>query len=375
MAGIYRSCYLYSTENRYIQDVQILAEPDETFDNGTLRVSASVVTPGELVGCGSVHVRLLDSDGRDVLPGPLEERCQADKKDRSGPYVHRVQLRAEISGVQCWSAESPVRYRVLVSFCDDDGRVIECRTCAVGFRKVEVCGRELLINGKPVLIKGVNRHDHDHIHGKTISRESMLEDVRLMKTHNINAVRTSHYPNHETFYDLCDEHGIYVIDEANLECHDYYHEIAHDPRYASAFLDRAQRMVLRDKNHPSIIMWSLGNESGYGPNHDAMAGWIRHYDPSRPIHYEGAIAHHAEDESDPPRDRNWLRGTAVSDVVCPMYPQVSTIVEYAGNPAGDRPLIMCEYVHAMGNGPGCLADYWEAIRSHHGLQGGFIWDW
>jgi beta-galactosidase len=185
-----------------------------------------------------------------------------------------------------------------------------------------------------------------------------------MKTHNVNAVRTSHYPNHEMFYALCDEHGIYVIDETNVESHDYHQEIAHDPRYASAFLDRARRMVLRDKNHPCIIMWSLGNESGCGPNHDAMAGWIRHYDPSRPLHYEGAVT-----------GGRWFSGYAVTDVLCPMYPQIVDIVKYADDPAGDRPLIMCEYVHAMGNGPGCMADYWDAIRAHHGLQGGFIWEW
>jgi beta-galactosidase len=193
----------------------------------------------------------------------------------------------------------------------------------------------------------------------------MLQDVLAMKRHNINAVRTSHYPNDPAFYDLCDEYGLYVFDETDVEAHAYAHDISHNSRYAPAFLDRLIHMVERDKNHASIIVWSLGNESGYGPHHDAMAAWARHRDPSRPIHYEGAIQF------------DWSKGHAATDLICPMYPEIDEIVAWATDPKNEdqRPLILCEFSHAMGNSNGSLCDYFDAFENHHGLQGGFIWEW
>jgi beta-galactosidase len=217
-----------------------------------------------------------------------------------------------------------------------------------------------------VYIKGVNRHDHHDKHGKYVPYEDMLADVLLMKRHNINAVRTSHYPNDPVFYDICDEYGLYVWDEANLETHSVYDLLTHKTEWINAFMERGIRMVERDKNHPSIIVWSLGNESGYGPNHDAMAGWMRGYDPDRIIHYEGTISGGPQ---------NYKRGHLASDLCCPMYPQISDIIAYAEDETNDRPFIMCEYAHAMGNSLGNLKEYWEAIEGYHGLQGGFIWDW
>ena len=232
---------------------------------------------------------------------------------------------------------------------------------------MEIRGRELLVNGKAVLLKGVNRHEHDDHKGKTIDEASMVADIKLMKQFNFNAVRNSHYPMHPRWYELCDEYGLYVIDEANIEAHALYDRLCSDPQWTHAFLDRGQRMVQRAKNHACIIMWSLGNESGYGPNHDGLAGWIRGVDETRPLHYEGAISRsHGQD---------WHDGVRVTDVVCPMYPQVSEIVAYGADPSGTRPLIMCEYAHSMGNSTGNLKEYWQAIRKYHGLQGGFIWDW
>jgi beta-galactosidase len=247
---------------------------------------------------------------------------------------------------------------------------VEAVAQRIGFRRVEVRDRQLLVNGRAVIIRGVNRHDHDPDTGKTVSRERMIEDIRILKQFNFNAVRTSHYPNDTLWYDLCDEYGIYLIDEANIESHHYYDQLCRDPSWGKAFLDRGMRMVLRDKNHPSIIMWSLGNESGYGQNHDLMAGWMRRYDPSRPLHYEGAM--HVEWGQG---GRDWSGGHNVTDVICPMYPPVDSIVNWAQSTDDRRPLIMCEYSHAMGNSNGNLKEYWDAIETHHGLQGGFIWDW
>ena len=256
----------------------------------------------------------------------------------------------------------PNRYRLVVSLVDANGRVREVTACTVGFRSIEIRDRELLINDRPVLIRGINRHDFDPDTGRVVTGEQMRADLVLMKQFGFNAVRTSHAPNDPAFYDLCDELGLYVVDEANFESHAFILSLCHDPRYAAALLDRGSRMVRRDKNHPSIIMWSLGNESGYGAHHEALAGWIRAYDPTRPLHYEGAIMW------------DWAREQTATDVLCPMYPEIADIVAWAEAGNGDAPLIMCEYSHAMGNSNGCLAEYWDAIESTPGLQGGFVWE-
>ncbi|MCA9263961.1 MAG: DUF4981 domain-containing protein, partial [Planctomycetales bacterium] len=254
-----------------------------------------------------------------------------------------------------WTAETPSLYQLVLTLSTADGAVIETISQNVGFREVEIRDAQLLINGQPILIKGVNRHEHDPVTGHVVSRESMIRDIQLMKQLNINTVRTSHYPNVPEWYDLCDQYGLYVIDEANIESHGAQH-LARNEQWRGAHLDRTQRMVERDKNHPSIIIWSLGNEAGDGSNFAATSGWIRQRDPSRPVHYEQA-------------------GTGPNtDIVCWMYPSIETIVRYAkSNP--NRPLIMCEYAHAMGNSVGNLQDYWNAIEEHRVLQGGSIWDW
>jgi beta-galactosidase len=257
-----------------------------------------------------------------------------------------------------WSAEQPSVYRLEV---EAGGETV---SCDVGFRTVEVRDRQLLVNGKAVLLAGVNRHEFDDRTGRVVSRASMEADVALMKRHNVNAVRCSHYPNDPYWLELCDRHGLYVVDEANLESHAYYDELCDDETYRAQWLERVANMVERDKNHPSVILWSLGNESGYGANHDAAAGWVRRRDPSRPLHYEGAIA------------RDWHGGRTATDVVCPMYADVGSIVRFAEEATDDpRPLVLCEYSHAMGNSNGGLADYWRAFRAHRALQGGFVWEW
>jgi beta-galactosidase len=314
--GLPRDVFLYTTPREYIADVFARGFADGRFE---------VDAPGE--------VRLV-RDGRTLLDGPGRLR---------DPLL--------------WTAETPNLYELIVTLGDDEV------SCSVGFRTVEIAGRQLLLNGKPLRICGVNRHDHDDRRGRAVPREVMEADVRLMKAFNVNAVRCSHYPNDPYWLELCDRHGLYVIDEANIESHAYYDEVCNDPRYAAAFMERVQNMVERDKNHPSVILWSLGNESGYGPNHDAAADWLRQRDPTRPLHYEGAI------------NRDWSGGHRATDIVCPMYADVDSIEAFAEFSDDPRPLILCEFSHAMGNSNGGLADYYAAFDRHDALQGGFIWEW
>ncbi|MFK8022531.1 MAG: glycoside hydrolase family 2 TIM barrel-domain containing protein [Ilumatobacter sp.] len=271
----------------------------------------------------------------------------------------------QIDRVAPWSAETPTRYRVLVELIDPDGAVVEAHSQLIGFRTIDIRDRQFFVNGQPIWFFGVNRHEHHPERGKAVTVDDMRDDLLAMRRHNITAVRTSHYPNDPRLLDLCDEIGLYVVDEANIESHAYNTSLCNDPNYRLTFLDRIARMVERDRNHPSIIMWSLGNESGHGLNHVTAAAWIRRTDPTRPLHYEPAIFH-----------EGWIdEGRESTDVVCPMYPPISAIEWYGAESGGDRPLIMCEYTHAMGNSNGSLADYWDVIFNTPGLQGGFIWEW
>jgi len=327
-AGISRDVRLLSSR---LDDLFVRADLDDEYRNGRLSVTAD--------GVGEPGARLLDPRGRTLLETGLP----------SGVEVRRPRQ---------WSAEDPALYTLVVTL--DGGESV---ACPIGFRRVEIRDRRLLVNGQPVQIHGVNRHDHDDVRGRAVTRALMEADAQLMKRFNVNAVRTSHYPNDPYWLDLCDRLGLYVIDEANIEAHAFYDDVCRDPRYAAAFVERVRNMVERDKNHPSVIAWSLGNESGYGPNHDAAAGWIRARDPSRPLHYEGAIA------------RDWSGGRRVTDLVCPMYPSVESIEAWAAESDDPRPVILCEYSHAMGNSNGGLADYHAAFERHGALQGGFVWEW
>jgi beta-galactosidase len=309
-------------------------------------------------------IRLVSPSVRDVewradARGAFTVVAEGDARllDAQGRLVARG-AQGEVTRPELWSAESPALYTLEV---EADGETV---SCDVGFRTVEVAGRQLLVNGEPVMIAGVNRHEHDDRTGRVISRAAMELDVRLMKAHNVNAVRTSHYPDDPYWLELCDRHGLYVVDEANIESHAYYDELCRDPRYRNQWVERVANMVERDKNHASVIVWSLGNESGYGPNHDAAAGWVRARDDSRPLHYEGAIKF------------DWAGGSPSTDLVCPMYPELADLVAWAQTDIDDpRPMILCEYSHAMGNSNGGLSDYWAAFRREPALQGGFIWEW
>ncbi len=262
--------------------------------------------------------------------------------------------------VRLWSAETPNLYRLVINTLSPSGKVVESLVHPFGFREVKIEQGVLTVNGKPIIIRGVNRHEHDPVTGRSITRESMIKDIELMKQFNINAVRCSHYPNMEEWYSLCDEYGLYLVDEANIESHGMdFHEagtLADMPEWEKPFMERMSRMMERDKNFTAIITWSMGNESGYGKHFETLYNYAKHRDPSRPVQYEGS------------------RRTGVSDIYCPMYARPYHLLEFAGM-VQPRPLILCEYAHAMGNSVGNLRDYWSLIYKYRQLQGGFIWDW
>ncbi len=352
LAGIYRDVYLWAAPRQHVRDFAVHTPLSADYRDGALQVRAWVENTDDAPADLSLSVALYDGQGRALFEAPVAEGATLAAGEERPFEFERV-----IANPHKWSAETPYLYTLVLALRDPAGELIETQSCRVGFRQVELREGKLFINGAPVLLFGVNRHDHDPEHGKAVPREAMLADIILMKQHNLNAVRTSHYPNNPYWLDLCDQYGLYVIDEANLESHGVWAKPSNDPVWRTAFLERAIRMVERDKNHPSVICWSLGNESGYGPNHEAMADWIHANEPSRFVHYESA-------EREP-----------YVDVVSTMYPTVERIIEMATVPDDPRPVMMCEFAHAMGNSCGNLKEYVDAIRNTERLIGGFIWDW
>jgi beta-galactosidase len=386
--GIHRSVFLYSTAGCYLKDLR--AYPG-AYDEAGGRLGLAVTLGGELPESHSTgnEPSPLDAGSPFVieyavypfeLPSSrggaeafaakiIKEPLAAGRLEFTPSYrenAHTAHAAITVPNPKIWSHEHPNLYVLSVSL-SRDGRHIESAAFLTGFRTVKISGRELLINGKMVYIKGVNRHEHDEKTGKTLTTGAMKKDILLLKTHNFNAVRTCHYPDDERWYDLCDRYGIYLVDEANVESHAFYHQLCREQEWSYAFAARIQRMVERDKNHPSVIIWSLGNESGSGENHAMMTAWIHRVDPTRPVNYEGAISGRTLDDLSGGRD--------ITDIVSPMYPRIELITDFVKYREDSRPLIMIEYSHAMGNSNGSLEDYWKAIESHHGLQGGFIWEW
>ena len=369
MAGIFRSVYLYCTEYAYIEDIFATADWDTEKREGRLDFRAKINFRRDIIG---------DEDGPtedcslEAVLSEGDHSVLAHSENISASYRrsgYELEWSRRLRGIQPWSAECPALYRLTVVL--KTGTVCDVRGLRIGFRNIRIQDRELLLNGRAVMIKGVNRHEHDETNGKTVSRETMLADIKRLKQFHFNAVRTSHYPNDSAWYELCDEYGIYVMDEANIEAHDNYALICRDPRWRSAFVERTMNMVRRDKNHACIFAWSLGNETGNGENHSAAAHAVRDYDPSRILHHEGEVK------------RTWTQGeneytggtNRDNDLADPMYPDIAEVIRYAVEGRDSRPMILCEYSHAMGHSNGCLKDYWEAFWNYKGLQGGFIWDW
>ncbi|MCR3939482.1 MULTISPECIES: beta-galactosidase [Aeromonas] len=364
MSGIFRSVSLLHKPARHLMDIRVTPELDACYRDARLKVELQAANGAGL----SVEANLYDGDERVAT---LRQRIGTQAIDEKGVYDDRAELWLTVTAPHKWSAETPHLYRLTLTLLGEQGSVLESEAHDVGFRAVEIRGGLLRVNGQPLLIRGANRHEHHPATGHVVTPADMEQDLLLMKRHNFNAVRCSHYPNHPELYRLCDRLGLYVVDEANLETHGMtpMGRLARDPAWSNAFLERVTRMVARDFNHPCIIIWSLGNESGYGPAHDAMYRWVKGADPSRPVQYEGGGA-----------------DTPATDIICPMYARTHqdqpfpavpkwALAKWIGLPEETRPLILCEYAHAMGNSLGGYAHYWQAFRDHPRLQGGFVWDW
>ena len=335
LCGFARDSYLFAREKNRINDIKVTPDLDASFVNGTLNIEIS------RKGHYPVTLELLDADQKVVATQTVPGNGSLLKTSMN------------VWGVNKWSAETPYLY-TLRAYCGQE--VIPVK---VGFRKIQIVNSQVLINGQPVLFKGVDRHELDPDGGYVVSRERMIQDIRIMKEFNVNAIRTSHYPDDNYLYDLCDQYGLYMIAEANVESHGMgYGErtLAIRPDYALAHLQRNQRNVQSNFNHPSVVFWSMGNEAGHGDNFKQVYQWIKTADPSRPVHYERAL------------------GTDETDIYCPMYPEYDSVEKYAKDPTKDKPYIMCEYAHAMGNSVGGFKEYWDLIRKYPKLQGGFIWD-
>jgi len=376
-AGLHRSVLLYSTPLVFLADVHARADVDISSGAGRLRLR---VDTGPATTAPRGWKIRVEAAGAAAVEAPARWEHPTNNAANIALFEHRgADFDIDIPNAVPWSSERPALADVRVTLVDDAGDAQDRVVLHVGYRRVEIVGHELRVNGQAVVIKGVNRHDHDPRRGKAVTRESIRAELIAMKRHNLNAVRTSHYPSDPYLYDVCDELGIYVIDEANIETHAYLRSLTKDPVWGPAIVERVTRMAIRDKNHPSIILWSLGNESGSSPAHDAMAAWLRSWDGTRPVQYESGLTDDSMSAAvagHPVRAAEvWRRTRRDTDVIAPMYPSVGDLVEWATGELPDRPLIMCEYIHAMNNSCGGLQDYWDAIRSYPGLQGGFIWDW
>jgi beta-galactosidase len=348
LSGIYRDVYLFATPAVHIRDFWAYPELDAGYRDAVLNVRADIANYGGVNTEGyTLEAALFDAHELRIT------NCELPVTSYRLPMTFAMPVTNPLK----WSAEHPNLYTLLLTLKDSAGNVLEVERCNVGFRKVEIQDGKILVNGAAVYFRGVNRHEHDPDTGHAVSVESMIEDILLMKRFNVNAVRTCHYPNDPRWYDLCDEYGLYLIDEANIETHGVWDEPTRDPVWRTAFLERGNRMVERDKNHPSIVIWSLGNESGHGPNHAAMAEWIHANDPTRPIFYDSA-------DHEP-----------YVDIVSKMYPSLEHFIALAERPGETRPLILCEYAHAMGNSPGNLKEYWEIMEKYPRARGAFVWDW
>lgn len=401
--GIHRSISLVHTPDIRIRDYIVRTIPDADYRNFTLQIDPFLSVYGEERGEGyNVRVRLLNMNGESVdaaskpgcsasLPGPLLLDLDHRAANMNEWYPQRGprkmgRITAKVEQPRRWTAETPELYTLILSLEDSTGVVVEQVSQRIGFRSVEIKDGQVLINGNPVRFRGVNRHEHDPRTARVVSEERMVQDILLMKQANINAVRTSHYPNVSRWYELCDSLGLYVMDEANIEEHGLRGTLASTPDWHAAFMDRAVRMAERDKNYPSIVMWSMGNESGYGPNFAAISGWLKDFDPTRPVHYEGAQG--VNGEPDP----------YTVDVISRFYTRVQQeylnpgiaegadeeraenarwerLLSIAQRTNDNRPVMTSEYAHAMGNALGNFKEYWNEIYSNPRMLGGFIWDW
>ena len=365
LSGIFRDVELVNMPKVRLSDFKVETQVADDLDDAMVEVHAEISD----VANQALQVRAtLSWDGLEVASD--ETTFGNDLVDERGANAHDASLSLPVHQPKLWSAEVPQRYDLTLTLFDDE-TVYHTEIKKIGIRRVDIKDGLLRLNNQPLLIRGVNKHEFTPETGYYVDEATMLKDIRLLKEHNFNAVRLSHYPNDRRWYDLCDQYGLYLVDEANIETHGMtpMNRLTNDATYLPLMLARVTRMVQRDYNHPSVIIWSLGNESGYGHNHDAMYQWIKQVDPSRPVQYEGGGA-----------------DTPATDIIAPMYARVDqdqvapvnskwAIKKWLSQPGETRPLILCEYAHSMGNSLGGFAKYWDAFEQYPRLQGGFIWDW
>ncbi|MBN2275044.1 MAG: DUF4981 domain-containing protein [Bacteroidales bacterium] len=389
LSGIQREVLLLAEPKIRISDFHVQTRLDNNYQNAVFSLRPRVENlSGKAISGFQLKAQLYDKSGNPVFQKPLQ-RTVNELLNEIYPRLDNVKfgfLEDSVLNPLKWSDESPYLYTLVLSLEDSVGNLLEAKSCKVGFRSIEFSKTDskLLINGKVTYLYGVNRHDHHPVKGKALSREDILHDVRTIKQFNFNCIRTSHYPNDPYFYDLCDEYGILVIDEANLETHGLGGKLSNDPSWAGAYLERVTRMVERDKNHPSVIFWSLGNEAGRGPNHAAMAEWVHDFDITRPVHYEPAQGNHRADgyippgHPDYPKDHSHRIQVPVDpyyvDMVSRMYPGICTPKLLAEQPGDSRPVFFCEYAHSMGNSTGNIKEFRDEFRSLPRVIGGCIWD-
>jgi beta-galactosidase len=350
MSGMTRDVFLMARNPQHIRDFRISSPLVNNYQDGELKLDIEIANTAAATPAVSVEAVLYDG---------ATKVAEMNQQVQTAAQPVKISLNASMPAAKAWTAENPNLYQLLMTLKDEAGKVIEVLRQDVGFRTIEIKDAQLLVNGAAVYLKGVNIHEHNDTTGHYVDEQTMLNDIMLMKSHNINAVRTSHYPQPERWYELCNQYGIYLIDEANVESHGMGYgkkSLAKDPVWKDAHLYRTRNRFERDKNHPSIIIWSLGNEAGNGVNFEATYAYLKSVDSSRPVQYEQA------------------HGGANTDIVCPMYARMKNMEDYAkGKPT--KPYIQCEYAHAMGNSVGNLQDYWDLIEKYPVLQGGFIWDW
>ncbi len=396
LGGIHRSICLYATPKIRIADFGVRTELDSDYKDARLTIDPKLsVVEGQRGEGYHIEARLFDADGKEVLDSVLRQDAvpvlnldhKAKIMNARNPqrgYAAWGWMEATVKSPKKWTAETPYLYTLKLALVDSAGNAVERIDTKVGFRKLEIKDGMFLVNGRQVRFRGVNRHEMDPENGKVMTEERMLKEIKMLKQCNINAVRTSHYPNSPRWYELCDEYGIYLMDEADIEEHGLRGQLASDPSWAAAFMDRTQRLAIRDRNHPSVVFWSLGNESGWGPNFAATSAWLHEYDPTRFVHYEGA---QGPDGKDP----------ASVDVISRFYPRVmeeylnpgvkdnnmerpenarwERLLGIAQKTNDSRPVLTSEYAHAMGNALGNFKEYWDEIYSNRRMLGGFIWEW
>jgi len=353
LSGIDRNVYLYSTENVRIADFFARPDLDGAYKNGSLSVDVTLSNYNKTGKTGQVEALLLDANGKEIFSQSVKINAPAEGKKE-------VSFSKNVSSPNQWSSETPYLYSLVLTLKDENGKFIETVSTKIGFRKVELKNGQLLVNGKRIMVHGVNIHEHNPVTGHYQDVATMMQDIRVMKQHNVNSVRCSHYPNNIDWVKLCDKFGIYLVDEANIESHGmgYGHEnMAFHAEWDAAHMDRTISLVERDKNSASVILWSLGNEASNGDVFMKTYKWIKERDKTRLVQFEQAGE------------------KANTDIICPMYPGIRYMKEYAAREKVTRPFIMCEYSHAMGNSSGNFKEYWDIIRGSKNMQGGFIWDW